>query len=230
MPAPIKTEFSADQNEEQARLLDIYYKAAKVFHEQGYEATSMSDIADALRMTKAGIYYYIKSKEDLLFGIINHGLDWLDKEVIEPARALTDAEERLRWIIRHHGQGLLKGSKVIPLLTEEVSSLTPKHRQHVMNRKRRYFEFVRDTLEDLKAQGKLRAVDTTVGAFGLFGMILWLPRWYQPGGRMTAAETMDHLLNLYLSGVMEPGATRSPSARKKHLVRKGSNSESFSQP
>ena len=154
----------------------------------------------------------------------------LCKEVIEPARALTDAEERLRWIIRHHGQGLLKGSKVIPLLTEEVSSLTPKHRQHVMNRKRRYFEFVRDTLEDLKAQGKLRAVDTTVGAFGLFGMILWLPRWYQPGGRMTAAETMDHLLNLYLSGVMEPGATRSPSARKKHLVRKGSNSESFSQP
>jgi AcrR family transcriptional regulator len=228
MPGQIKTEFSAVQNEEQARLLDIYYKAAKVFHQQGYEATSMSDIADALRMTKAGIYYYIKSKEELLFGIINHGLDWLEKEVVEPARALTDPEERLRWIIRNHGQGLLKGSKVIPLLTEEVSSLTPKHRQHVMNRKRRYFEFVRDTLEHLKAQRKLRPVDTTVGAFGLFGMILWLPRWYQPGGRMTAAETMDHLLNLYLSGVMEPRSTRSGSPRRKNLVQQRSNSTSSS--
>ncbi len=190
------------ENIDQQRVAGIYQKAAKIFHEQGYEGTSMSDIADALQLTKAGLYYYIESKEDLLYRIINHGLDWLEKEVIKPARALRDAEERLRWIIQHHGQGLCKGSRVIPLLTEEVSSLAPRHRQHIVRRKRRYFQFVRQTLEELKAQRKLRDVDTTVAAFGLFGMLLWLPRWYQPAGRLTAGETMHYLSNLYLGGVM----------------------------
>jgi AcrR family transcriptional regulator len=200
MAVSLKPELRA---EERDRLLAIYSKAARIFHEKGYEATSVSDIADALEMTKAGLYYYIQSKEDLLFRIISHGLDWLDEEVIEPARALPNAEERLHWIIRHHGQGLCKGSRVIPLLTEEVSSLSPKHRQLIISRKRRYLDFVRKTLDDLKTQKKLRDIDTTAAAFGLFGMLLWLPRWYQPGGRLTASETIDHLLKLYLHGVMK---------------------------
>jgi len=208
MPVSSRTESRAV---DQDRLVSIYYKAARIFHEKGYEATSMSDVADAVKMTKAGLYYYIESKEDLLFHIISHGLDWLDTEVIEPARALVNAEEKLRWIIRHHGQGLCRGSRVIPLLTEEVSSLSARHRQHIINRKRRYFEFVRTTLEELKTQKKLREIDTTAASFGLFGMLLWLPRWYQPGGRLTANQTMDHLLNLYLGGVMKNGSQGSSS-------------------
>jgi len=204
MPARLKSQNVAIENGEQNRAVAIYQKAARIFHERGYEATSVSDIAEAIGLTKAGLYYYIESKEELLFRIISHGLDWLDTEVIEPARALTDAEERLRWIIRHHGQGLCKGSRVIPLLTEEVSSLSNKHRQQIIGRKRRYLEFVRDTLDELKTQGKLRQIDTTVAAFGLFGMLLWLPRWYQTGGRLSAVQTIEHLLNLYLNGTMRP--------------------------
>src|SRR5436190_10717329 len=165
MPARPKSQNVAAHNGEQNRTVAIYQKAARIFHERGYEATSVSDIAEALGITKAGLYYYIESKEELLFRIISHGLDWLDRQVIEPARALTDAEARLRWIIRHHGQGLCRGSRVIPLLTEEVSSLSNKHRQQIIGRKRRYLEFVRDTLDELKTQRKLRHVDTTVAAF-----------------------------------------------------------------
>jgi len=208
MPAPLKSQNAVKHIGGQNRTIALYQKAARIFHEQGYEATSVSDIAEALGITKAGLYYYIKSKEDLLFRIISHGLDWLDAEVINPARALTDAEEKLRWIIRHHGEGLCRGSRVIPLLTEEVSSLSNTHRQQIMGRKRRYLEFVRDTLDRLKSEGKLRHVDTTVAAFGLFGMLLWLPRWYQPSGRLSAVQTIEHLLNLYLNGAMRPKSSK----------------------
>jgi AcrR family transcriptional regulator len=211
MPSLRKTETVTSTNEEQDRTVAIYYKAARIFHEQGYDATSMDDIAEALQITKAGLYYYIESKEDLLFRIINYGLDWLDREVIEPARKLADPEEKLRWIIRHHGLGLLKGSRVIPLLTDEISSLSPKHRQQIVGRKRVYFDFVRETLNELKSKGKLRDLDTTVATFGLFGMLLWLPRWYQPNGRITANETIGQLMNLYLGGLMFDGPRRSNS-------------------
>ena len=103
---------------------------------------------------------------------------------------------------------------MIPLLTDEVSSLLPRHRQHIVARKRVYFDFVRDTLKELKGQGKLREIDITVASFGLFGMLLWLPRWYQPGGRMTAAQTIENMMSLYLGGLMMNGSERAKNLRR----------------
>jgi len=163
----------------------------------------MSDLAEALEITKAGLYYYIESKEDLLFRIISFGLDWLEKEVIEPAKLVNDAEDRLKFIIQRHGGELIKGVQAIPILTDESSSLSPKLRKQIDKRKRLYFDLIRGALDDLKRQGKLRDVDTTVATFSLFGMLLWLPRWFNRNGSLTADETLDQLTNLYFGGVLK---------------------------
>src|SRR5690242_21930048 len=52
------------------RQQEIVEAAARVFHEKGYESTSIQDIADAVGILKGSLYYYITSKEDLLFEII----------------------------------------------------------------------------------------------------------------------------------------------------------------
>ncbi|MDZ4852464.1 MAG: TetR/AcrR family transcriptional regulator [Pirellulaceae bacterium] len=188
--------------EVQDRTEEIYCKAAQIFHDRGYDATSMSDLAEAMEITKAGLYYYIESKEDLLFRIISFGLDWLEKEVVEPAKVLNDAEDRLKFIIQRHGGELIKGVQAIPILTDESSSLPPKLRKQIDKRKRLYFDLTRGALDDLKRQGKLRDVDTTVATFSLFGMLLWLPRWFNRDGSLSADETLDQLTNLYFGGVL----------------------------
>ncbi len=188
--------------EVQDRTEEIYCKAAQIFHDQGYDATSMSDLAKALDITKAGLYYYIESKEDLLFRIINFGLDWLDREVIGPAKLIDDAEERLRFIIQRHGGELIKGVHAIPILTDETSSLSPKLRKQVQKRKRLYFDLVRTTLEQLRQQSKLQEVDVTVATFSLFGTLLWLPRWYKRGGSLSADQTLEQVTKLYFGGLL----------------------------
>ncbi len=191
---------------EPGRTKGIYVKAAQIFYEKGFDATSMDDLAKALQITKAGLYYYIESKEDLLFAIMNFGLDWLEREVVEPARAIADPEQRLRWVIQRHGGELTEGSHAVPILTDEVSALTAKHRRHIQARKRAYFALVRDTLEELKQAGKLRDVDTTVATFTLFGALLWLPRWFQPAARLTSDKVIDQLTRLLLGGLLKQGA------------------------
>ncbi|MEQ1830343.1 MAG: TetR/AcrR family transcriptional regulator [Pirellula sp.] len=190
----------------QQRTEEIYYKAAQIFHDHGYDATSMSDLAKALDITKAGLYYYIESKEDLLFRIINFGLNWLDKEVMSPAKLIHDAEDRLRFIIHRHGGELIKGVHAIPILTDETSSLSPKLRKQVEKRKRLYFDLVRTTLGELKQQGKLQDVDVTVATFSLFGTLLWLPRWYKRGGLLSANQTLEQVTKLYFGGLLNPQA------------------------
>jgi len=69
----------------------IYRVAADIMCQKGYEATSMNDIADAVGLTKPGIYHYIRGKEDLLFEIMSFGMEMVDEDVIAPAREIADA-------------------------------------------------------------------------------------------------------------------------------------------
>src|SRR2546429_6208448 len=82
-----------------ARRAEICRAAAQIFRDRGYDATSVSDIARALGITKAGLYYYFESKEALLLEITNYGLDRVRDEVIVPLRSVRDPEERLRHLV-----------------------------------------------------------------------------------------------------------------------------------
>jgi AcrR family transcriptional regulator len=189
------------------RTIDIYTKAAEIFHEQGFDATSMSSIAAAVDLTKAGLYYYIESKEDLLFAIMNYAMERLETMVIEPSRAVANPDERLRSIVSRHGHLLTEGNKAITILTDEIEGLKPKHRKLILDRKRVYFEFVRDTLEALRAAGKLRDINATVATFGLFGTLLWLPRWFHTDGRLTSETVIDQIVDIALHGLLKQACT-----------------------
>src|SRR6185437_1770112 len=128
-------------------------------------------IASAVDLTKAGLYYYVESKEDLLYAIINFAMERLETTVIEPSREFSDPQQRLLSIVTRHARLLTEGNKTITLLTDEIDGLKLKHRKQILDRKRAYFDLVRGTLAELQARGRLRDVDTTVAAFGLFGTL-----------------------------------------------------------
>src|SRR5207249_6468054 len=81
------------------RRVEICRTAAQIFRDRGFDATSVSDIARALGMTKAGLYHYFESKEALLLEITNYGLDRVREEVILTVRAVRDPEKRLRQLV-----------------------------------------------------------------------------------------------------------------------------------
>jgi AcrR family transcriptional regulator len=162
----------------------------------------MSNIAAAVDLTKAGLYYYIESKEDLLFAIMNYAMERLETMVIEPSREIADPEARLRSIIERHGRLLTEGNKAITILTDEIEGLKPKHRRQILDRKRVYFDFVRGTLDELGTKNELREVNTTVATFAIFGMLLWLPRWFKPAGRLTSEDIIAELGKIATGGLL----------------------------
>jgi AcrR family transcriptional regulator len=175
--------------------------------EKGYDATSMNDIAEAVGITKAGIYHHIPGKQELLFRIMNFGMDELDEEVIIPARAIEDAEQRLRAIITNHVQLITsrstpQGNNPVTIVIEEVAGLTRAHRRKIDQRKRAYVQLIRDTLNRLKEEGKLSQVDVTTASFSLLGMILWLSRWYNPEGKLTPEQIAEQITTISLGGLL----------------------------
>jgi AcrR family transcriptional regulator len=85
LPRPAKLKTTPIWRKED-RADHIYRVAAEIMCQKGYEATSMNDIADAVGLTKAGIYHYIRGKEDLLFEIMSYAMDMVDQDVRVPAQ------------------------------------------------------------------------------------------------------------------------------------------------
>jgi hypothetical protein len=73
----------------------------------------------------------------------------------------------------------------------------------ILDRKRVYFDFVRDTLEALRGAGRLREVNSTVATFGLFGTLLWLPRWYRPDGPLSPPQIIEEITNIVVGGLLK---------------------------
>ncbi len=61
---------------------------------------------------------------------------------------------------------------------------------------------IRQTLIQLKDQGKLRDVDVTAAAFSVLGMIIWLSRWYNPRGRLTPDQVAQDITRIALGGLL----------------------------
>ena len=190
---------------------EICRTAARVFRDRGFDGTSVSDVAHALKMTKAGLYHYFTGKEALLFEIISYGLDEVRDEVAEPARAIRDPEARLRELVLRHARIVTRAHGAVASLVDETRALPAPERRRLEERMRVYFDLMRSTLAELKQAGKLRDVDVSVAAFGVLGMVLWLPRWYRHGGRLTEEQVAEEIANLALGGLLR----RPPAIRRR---------------
>jgi AcrR family transcriptional regulator len=198
----------------QPRRAEICRTAAQIFRDRGYDATSVSDIARALGITKAGLYHYFESKETLLFEITAYGLDRVRDEVLVPARAVRDPAARLRQLVIRHASIATQGRGVIAQLVDEVRALPPPARKRVEERMRAYFDLVRGTLVELRSAGRLRDVDPTVATFSLIGTILWLPRWFRQNGRLSQEQVANEIANIALGGLLRP---RKRAVRRRRL-------------
>ena len=192
--------------ESDGRAAEVYRTAAQIILQKGYDATSVSDIAGALGITKAGLYHYIHGKTQLLFDIMQYGLDELDREVARPAHQIADAESRLRFMIGMHARIVTRGHGAVTILVDEARALTPAQSKKVSRKKRAYFDFLRHTLVELKGEGKLRDVDLTVATFSLLGMVNWLSRWYRADGPLDEQQIAVAIVDIALHGLTQPAA------------------------
>jgi TetR/AcrR family transcriptional regulator, cholesterol catabolism regulator len=190
------------------RLQHLLSVAARVFAERGFHRTSMRDLARASTMSLAGMYYYVKSKDDLLFHIQR---DCFEQVLAGAAAATAPAatpEERLAAFIRHHVTFFARHMAEMKVLSHEAESLSGGSLDQVRALKRRYLEMCLALLADLDAKTGASPVDRNVAAFTLFGMMNWIYTWYDPSGPIGVDALADAISQLFLNGYATEGGRR----------------------
>jgi AcrR family transcriptional regulator len=180
------------------RMNEIVEAAHKLFCEKGYEATSISDLCEATNLTNAGIYHYIKSKEDLLNKVDERYYQRI-KAALTKQRTGRDAEEDFREFI---------GSLVKEIFAEEDTAhllLTKaldrgEMSEQAKERRRDVTEIVRQRLREIAP--KNGSIDINSAAFVLIGIVTWSSFWFKPGGKMSVDDLIDQLSELFLKGFL----------------------------
>ena len=184
----------------------VYEIAAEVFHRKGYDNTSMNDIAEAVGLTKAGLYHHVPSKESLLFTILDYGMDMAEAYVVDPLEAIGDPVRRLKKMIELHLKLILEGRKLaVTGLLHECQGLSRPHQAKINRRKKQYVRLVTGLVSEVMQESNGKAAepaDPKVAALALLGMLNWTYQWYKPSGSVKPDEVVREFQDLFIHGVL----------------------------
>jgi AcrR family transcriptional regulator len=178
---------------------EILHAALRAFRDQGYHATTLDDIAEALGVRKAGLYYYFPDKESILYACHRESLAELDR-ILEGAKQLRTPTERLAHVIRAHVRVMTDTLEGSPLAFE-VTALSPERQKEVIAGRDRYERALRRMVRDGVASGEFRELNPKTAVFAILGAINWIARWYRPEGVLRAEELGADFADQLLRGL-----------------------------
>jgi TetR/AcrR family transcriptional regulator, cholesterol catabolism regulator len=192
----------------QHRLREICRVAARVFYEKGYSGASMQEIAEAVGLTKAGLYHHIGSKDRLLFEIMNYGMDILKESVLDRVAEIQDPRRRLQETIAGHIDLIVRArDREITVILHENRSLKGAFREKINARKRQYIVFLENLIAEVQKQSSgARLVSSKMAAFALLGMINWLYQWYDVQGPIAESELTGAYADFFFRGLLGSSA------------------------
>jgi AcrR family transcriptional regulator len=187
---------------------EILRTAARLFQQRGYDATSMNDVAAALKLSKGGLYHHFQSKDEILFEIMNHAMEITQDLVIAPVRRIIDPEQRLRALIRLHIEVVLSPrDREITVMLHENHPLPPALRKRINTRKKEYIHFVESLIADFQKEAQRTrqtksSVSPRAAAFALLGMINWIYQWYKPEGDLQTNNLVPQFTDFVFGGIL----------------------------
>jgi len=194
------------------RREEVLAVAARLFEEKGYRATSIEDLTNAMGFTKAALYYYVKSKQELLEELAEHiGRELLDFAFAEPDGATSPAE-RLRGFARHHVATVAANRAVFAVTTRERSELSPRMLAHLEGLERQYVGRLTELVAS-QPTGRRQRWSASLASHVLLGMLGSVVDWYRPDAALTTDEVADAIVDLFLNGIAA-GNGSTPSLRR----------------
>ena len=181
-----------------AKRQAVIRSAAGAFRRRGYHNTSMTDIAKSLGLSKAALYYYVKSKEEILF---------------ECHMLIYDAMEQAGKSVRGVGVSGLDKLKVlyeafVDLLTRDglalladVDSLKGDNQATVLKRRSRIERAVTRIVKQGIKDGSIRKADPRLHVYFFMGALNWLNVWYRPDGRLSGTIITEHFVRQMAHGI-----------------------------
>lgn len=180
-----------------AKIIDV---AIDLFHQQGYNATSLRQIADGVGLQVGSLYNHMSSKEELLFDVMRGVMVELIEHTERQMAAAGDdpvaeVQAFLAASIHYHATR----QKETFIGNSELRGLSEEHRAEVVALRDGYESLLRDALTRAAASGAMEVEDVQLATFAALAMCTSVATWYRPHGRLSLDD-----LQMLLPGLFGP--------------------------
>ncbi|MEA2689755.1 MAG: hypothetical protein QOD51_2362 [Candidatus Eremiobacteraeota bacterium] len=184
-----------------SRRDEIFRTAVSLMRRRGYRGTTLKEIARALDVTEPALYYYFKTKEELLFAIYAE----TQQVALSTVRRIRDSdaspEEKLRAVIAEFTQ-LVAENEMFAIFFREKDELSPENWQSITRGEHEFVDAIRGIVEEGVRAKRFRPLDPTVVAFGILGIGAWVYRWFDPRGKRSLDEVIATYQTLLVEGLV----------------------------
>jgi len=198
---PRKSSHVEKQAKPATRLEEVLQSAANIFFAKGFHATSIEDVARDVGMLKGSLYYYIKSKDDLLFQLLLAGIEDSDAYIARQIDTAGDPLEQLERAIRAQINYIIKNRVQFGLFLHEFDSLSGKRQHKLISVMSRYNSRFVELVKRGQEQGKIIEGEPWVIVNGILGMCNWLYRWYDADEISDPEQVKQIFLRMLLQGI-----------------------------
>lgn len=162
-----------------ARMNQIVETAARVFQAKGYDAGSLDDVAVELDLRKASLYYYVRSKAELLYRVFDRAISTA-LENVEGCLDIDDPRERLVALVRLQAVSVALSPSFFTVFFDQRPRLAPDYEAEIRAKERRYLRVFAEAVRGAVEVGALPQVEPRYGAQAVLGMTSWVYKWFDP--------------------------------------------------
>ena len=186
----------------EGRRQEVADIAARVFAERGYDATSIDDLVEATGLQRGGLYHYMEGKKDLLIRIHGRFIEPLLAESRDICATAPAPDIALRLLARALMENIDRYRDQVTVFFNEWRMIEHDPEWTEIRASRKEFaDMIGSVLERGARDGVFTISDQRMTLFAFLGMINYSHQWFDPDGRVTAAEVADHFCDIFLQGI-----------------------------
>ncbi len=187
------------------REQEIIAAAADIFKEKGYQAATTRDIASAVGIQQATLYYYVSSKEELLYLVVREPMSQLYAKVEDIMKASLPTRVKIERGLQAHLAAFDENYPHMFVFVQELPNVVHALKDRLREFPHDYQRLWEDILQQGVDNGELReALDVVATTFMILGMCNWMCRWYRKGGRLDTTALAEQYASAILDGIVPP--------------------------
>jgi AcrR family transcriptional regulator len=198
---------------------ELMEKACILFAEKGYAGTSLTDIADAMGLTRGAIYYYFKNKKALLEALVQEVALMPLKEIAEwKLTAPAKPSERLKSFVHMRIIAVLQRAIQMRMIEVTEAALPPDLLKRHTEAKKNILSEYRAIIREGILTGEFRPVDDRLAAFGIIGIVNWTNYWFDEDRGASAEEVAGELAEMAVQALLVDESRRGRLNNPDHAI------------
>lgn len=184
-----------------SRKEQVIRTAAELFRENGYTATSMRDLANALGIEAASLYSHIKSKEEILQNLCFDMAKLFQESLAQVENQSINYRDKLRKGIQGHIEVMSKDLTASAVFMNEHRHLSQPFLRDFLLLRINYINRFKSIVEEGIKAGEFKKIDTKLAVMTLFSSLNWMPQWYDPSGIINPIDLANQLADMLIEGL-----------------------------